>query len=133
MKEKKRLPNSPDIVVGESVRAHRLRAGISQSELAGRLGVSFQQVQQYEKGADRIGARRLYQIAGIFDIPVRTLLGANANEPGGSASAVSAKLKPDGGTRELLSAFGDIAHLGISHHLVDLVNAIAKVTPRARI
>lgn len=133
MKEKKRLPSSPDMLVGESVRAHRMRAGISENDFAGQLGVSFQQVQQYEKGADRIGARRLYQIAGIFDIPVRALLGANANEPGESVGAVPAKLTPDGGALELMSAFGDIAHREIRHHLVDLVNAIATVTPKARI
>ena len=59
MKKKRRRPNSADIRVGESIRAHRLIVGMSQSDLARKLGVSFQQVQKYEKGMNRVGAGQI--------------------------------------------------------------------------
>jgi len=133
MKKRNRQPNSADIVLGESIRAHRLIAGMSQSDLAGRLGVSFQQVQKYENGTNRVGAGRLPQIAEIFDIPIGALFGANANTSAGrSRAAAPAKLLPDRGTLKLLNAFGGIAHREIRHSLIDLVDAIAKATPPPR-
>ena len=78
MKKKNRRPNSADIQIGESIRAHRLIVGMSQSDLARRLGVSFQQIQKYEKGMNRVGAGRLPQIAEIFEIPISALFDANA-------------------------------------------------------
>ncbi len=51
-------PTAEDTRIGEAIRAYRLIAGISQNDLARQLGVSFQQVQTYEKGANRIGAGR---------------------------------------------------------------------------
>jgi transcriptional regulator with XRE-family HTH domain len=132
MKKKGRLPNSADIQVGESIRAHRLMAGMSQSNLADRLGVSFQQIQKYEKGVNRVGAGRLPQIAKIFRIPVGALFDANADTSAGeSAGTAPVKLIPDRNTLKLLTAFGGIAHGKIRHSLVDLVDAIAKAAPKA--
>ena len=62
-----------DAAVGRRVRHRRLQAGISQQWLAARLGVSFQQVQKYEKGVNRIGAGKLWQIAQALDVPVEWL------------------------------------------------------------
>lgn len=56
--------------VGNRVRIRRLSLGMSQQELARRLGLTFQQIQKYEKGANRIGASRLYEIAGQLDVKV---------------------------------------------------------------
>jgi transcriptional regulator with XRE-family HTH domain len=129
--KKNRLPNSADILVGESIRAHRLIAGMTQNELAGRLGVSFQQIQKYEKGVNRVGAGRLPQIARIFDIPISALFDANAvTSPGERTGTAPAKLIPDRHTLKLLTAFGAIAHRKIRYSLVDLVDAIAKATPK---
>jgi transcriptional regulator with XRE-family HTH domain len=129
--KKSRLPNSADILVGESIRAHRLIAGMTQNELAGRLGVSFQQIQKYEKGVNRVGAGRLPQIARIFDIPISALFDANAvTSPGERTGTAPAKLIPDRHTLKLLTAFGTIAHRKIRYSLVDLVDAIAKATPK---
>jgi len=131
MKEKRRRPNSADIQIGESIRAHRLIAGMSQSDLAGRLGVSFQQIQKYEKGMNRVGAGRLPQIAKIFDIPIGALFDANADaSPGKSTGTAPVKLIPDRNTLKLLTAFGGIAHGKIRHSLVGLVDAIARATPK---
>ena len=131
MKKKGRRPNSADIQIGESIRAHRLIVGMSQSDLARRLGVSFQQIQKYEKGTNRVGAGRLPQIARIFDIPIATLFEANADTSSGKRTgAAPAKLIPDRNTLKLLTAFGGIGNRKIRYSLVDLVNAIAKATPK---
>jgi transcriptional regulator with XRE-family HTH domain len=131
MKEKRRRPNSADIQIGESIRAHRLILGMSQGDLARRLGVSFQQVQKYEKGMNRVGAGRLPLIAKIFDIPISALFDANADtSPGRNIGAAPVKLLPDRNTLKLLNAFGDIEPTKIRHSLVDLIDAIAKATPK---
>jgi transcriptional regulator with XRE-family HTH domain len=133
MKEKRRRPNSADIRIGESIRAHRLIMGMSQTDLAGRLGVSFQQIQKYEKGMNRVGAGRLPQIAKIFNIPISALFDANADtSPGKSAGAAPVKLIPDRNTLKLLNAFGGIAHSRVRHSLVGLIDAIAKATPKTQ-
>src|ERR1700690_3493351 len=59
-----------DVELGKRVRLRRVEMKISQSELADKLGVSFQQVQKYEKGVNRVGAARLQQIATALDVPV---------------------------------------------------------------
>ena len=65
MKKKRQQPTSADILIGDSIRAHRLITGMTQGDLARRLGVSFQQIQEYEKGMNRVGAGRLPRIARI--------------------------------------------------------------------
>ena len=134
MKTKKgRLPNSADIQVGESIRAHRLMAGMSQSNLADRLGVLFLQIQKYEKGVNRVGAGRLPQIAKIFRIPVGALFDANADTSAGeSAGTAPVKLIPDRNTLKLLTAFGGITDRGVRHSLVNLVDKIAKARKASR-
>jgi transcriptional regulator with XRE-family HTH domain len=59
-----------DIYVGGRLRSRRKRLGITQTALAQRIGVTFQQVQKYEKGANRISASRLYQLSLVLDVPV---------------------------------------------------------------
>lgn len=129
MKQGNRGPNSADIVLGESIRAHRLIAGMSQGDLAGRLGVSFQQVQKYESGTNRVGAGRLPQLAQIFGVTIGALFDANAITSPRTGTA-PAKLLPDRSTLKLLTAFDGIAHRKIRHSLIDLVDTIAKATPK---
>jgi transcriptional regulator with XRE-family HTH domain len=64
-----KTPNPIDRHVGARVRMRRLMVGFSQSKLAESLGVTFQQVQKYEKGANRIGASRLQQLARVLEVP----------------------------------------------------------------
>ncbi|MBU1271869.1 MAG: helix-turn-helix domain-containing protein [Alphaproteobacteria bacterium] len=64
-----------DTTIGRNVRTHRERRGLTQAELAGRIGVTFQQVQKYEKGSNRVAASRLCRIALALDVPASTLLG----------------------------------------------------------
>ncbi|MEQ8602548.1 MAG: helix-turn-helix transcriptional regulator [Marivibrio sp.] len=62
-----------DVAVGNRVRELRIRSGMTQQTLAEKVGVSFQQVQKYEKGANRMGASRLIQVASILNVPVSAL------------------------------------------------------------
>jgi len=66
----KKPPSPVDKYVGSRVRMRRKMLGMSQEKLADGLGLTFQQVQKYEKGANRIGASRLQQISHILQIPV---------------------------------------------------------------
>lgn len=66
----KKSPNSTDKHVGSRVRMQRMMLNMSQTELGNSIGLTFQQVQKYEKGTNRIGAGRLHQIARILKVPV---------------------------------------------------------------
>jgi transcriptional regulator with XRE-family HTH domain len=66
----KRGPHNVDIYVGNRVRVARQARKISQEALADQLGITFQQVQKYEKGSNRISAGRLYQMTGILGVPI---------------------------------------------------------------
>jgi len=66
----KRQTTPIDTVIGVRLRAVRLQAGWSQSELAARLNVTFQQIQKYEKGSNRLSAASLHQIAQLFKLPL---------------------------------------------------------------
>ena len=66
----KKVPEPVDRHVGSRVRMRRLMLGMSQTSLADKLGLTFQQVQKYEKGKNRMGSSRLQQIANILQVPV---------------------------------------------------------------
>jgi transcriptional regulator with XRE-family HTH domain len=68
--------------VGTKLRARRTKLGMSQSKLGDALGLTFQQVQKYEKGANRIGASRLQQIAQILQMPVESFFEGLPHKPG---------------------------------------------------
>lgn len=59
-----------DVEIGKRVRQARVAAGLTQTELGSQLGISFQQVQKYEKGRNRIGGGRLYKIARVFGVKI---------------------------------------------------------------
>jgi transcriptional regulator with XRE-family HTH domain len=63
-------PNPTDVHVGARVRLRRTMLGMSQEKLAGAIGLTFQQVQKYERGANRIGASRLYQLSNVLGVAV---------------------------------------------------------------
>lgn len=65
----KNKPHTADIIVGRNIRVYRLRKNLSQTELADKLGITFQQVQKYEKGTNRVGAGRLLDISLILEVP----------------------------------------------------------------
>src|ERR1041385_4815801 len=63
-------PNPVDVHVGQRVRMRRVLLGMSQEKLGAALGLTFQQIQKYERGANRIGSGRLYQLAKVLDVPL---------------------------------------------------------------
>jgi transcriptional regulator with XRE-family HTH domain len=112
-----RQPDSTDVEVGRHVRALRMSRGLSQTELANRIGVTFQQVQKYEAGSNRISMGRLTRVAELFGVSVPYLL-----EGGKQAAALksSASNKTDYthslemlgriGAQRLLAAFAAVPH-----------------------
>ncbi|MAF96091.1 MAG: transcriptional regulator [Rhodospirillaceae bacterium] len=64
------VPNPVDIHVGGRVRLRRTLLGLSQEKLGDAVGLTFQQIQKYERGANRIGASRLFQLSRILDVPI---------------------------------------------------------------
>jgi transcriptional regulator with XRE-family HTH domain len=78
----KKAPNPTDKHVGARVRMRRMMLGMSQEKLGDALGLTFQQVQKYEKGANRIGASRLQQISHILQVPVSFFFEGAPSVPG---------------------------------------------------
>ena len=128
---KKRVRDPLDADVGHRVRIHRTARRMSQSELAHRLGITFQQVQKYEKGANRVGAGRLMRIAKILDVPVGSLLSDAAPAPQGQTAPadtnVLACLSQLGAVR-LVQAYARIPPGELRTTIVDLVERIADKT-----
>ncbi len=110
------MANIVDIHVGERVRTRRLLAGLSQDAFAGYLGVTFQQIQKYEKGANRISASRLYRIAKILDAPI-TYFFDRAGE-----TDLPEDMSREG--LELIRAFSRIEDEGLRKHLLLLIKAL---------
>jgi transcriptional regulator with XRE-family HTH domain len=79
------------VLVGQNIRICRLQRGLSQSELGQRIGVTFQQIQKYENGKNRVGASRLSQIAGALNVALSTLFDGSTH-----ASHTSAGQSPQG-------------------------------------
>jgi transcriptional regulator with XRE-family HTH domain len=118
---RKGRPDSADREVGASIRAHRLLAGMSQGYLASKLGVTFQQVQKYEKGTNRVGAGRLPRIAGILGVPVGALFMDHA----GTVS-VPVRLVTDNAAVKMLTAYAEITDPSVRRNLSELVDRIAR-------
>ncbi|MGV1758704.1 helix-turn-helix domain-containing protein [Rhizobium sp. A22-96] len=76
-----KVPNPIDAYVGSRVRTRRLMLGMSQERLAEQIGVTFQQVQKYEKGTNRIGASRLQAIANVLAVPVAFFFQQDNSQP----------------------------------------------------
>ncbi|WP_174000691.1 helix-turn-helix domain-containing protein [Agrobacterium rubi] len=76
-----RSPRAIDTHVGSQIRARRAMLGISQAMLGDGLGISFQQVQKYEKGTNRVGAGRLQRIAELLDVPISFFFEGDVGAP----------------------------------------------------
>ena len=83
----KKSPNSTDKHVGSRVRMRRMMLEMSQTELGNDIGLTFQQVQKYEKGTNRIGAGRLHEISRILQVPISFFFEGSPREPGAPSGA----------------------------------------------
>jgi transcriptional regulator with XRE-family HTH domain len=122
-------PHPTDVRVGRLLRERRLELGISQERLGGLLGVTYQQVQKYERGTNRIGSSRLHELCGIlgvrasyfFDEPTPQGL-AEAPAAFDHAPALSASTIEG---RHLLEAFERISDAELRHRILDLTRTLA--------
>jgi transcriptional regulator with XRE-family HTH domain len=135
-----KAPNPVDKYVGSRVRMRRIMLGMSQEKLGEALGLTFQQVQKYEKGTNRVGASRIQQISEILQIPVSFLfeggpsgiVGAEGYGEGTSPSYVSDFLATSEGLA-LTRAFTRITDAKLRRCIVEMVEQIAaRETPDKR-
>jgi transcriptional regulator with XRE-family HTH domain len=129
----KKVPNPIDRHVGSRVRMRRMMLGMSQEKLGDALGLTFQQVQKYEKGANRIGASRLQQISQILQVPVSFFFEGAPSQRSDRAEGFGEAPSPayvsdflatsDG--LALTKAFVRIKDAKLRRRIVDLVEQIA--------
>jgi transcriptional regulator with XRE-family HTH domain len=128
---------NPDVVdkhVGSRVRLLRMQAGMSQEALGDKLGLTFQQIQKYEKGQNRIGASRLFQLSRIFRTPVGFFFeGLDvADEPRDAPASPSLDFLSNAEGYDLNVAFARIRDAGARRKIIELVQSLAAVAPDAR-
>lgn len=121
-------PNPIDVHVGSRVRMRRFLVGMSQGKLAEQLGVTFQQVQKYEKGTSRISASRLQTIARVFEVPIGFFFENMADQPHVDNDLLSdatdtSLLTQDG--MALNKAFVRIRSAKVRRSIIDLVKLLA--------
>ncbi len=127
-----KAPNPVDKYVGSRVRMRRIMLGMSQEKLGEALGLTFQQVQQYEKGTNRVGASRIQQISEILQVPVSFLFEggpsgiarADGDSEGTSPAYVSDFLATTEGLA-LTRAFTRITDAKLRRSIVEMVEQIA--------
>ncbi|MEE1612081.1 helix-turn-helix domain-containing protein [Microvirga sp. CF3016] len=129
-----KLPNEADRHIGKRIRLRRIALGMSQEKLAGALGLTFQQIQKYEKGINRIGAGRLHEIGMILGVDVTyffhgllectALTNANDNALDMVAST------PHGA--KLIELFASVEDSNIQRSIVRLVEAVLEAKQAVR-
>ncbi|MXN66814.1 helix-turn-helix transcriptional regulator [Rhizobiales bacterium] len=128
----KKAPNPIDVHVGSRVRLRRMMLGMSQEKLGESLGITFQQIQKYEKGTNRIGASRLQHIATVLKVPVSFFFedapGSPEDVPASGDSQQTSYVVDFLSSSEGLSlnkAFVRIEDAKVRRRIVDLVRSIA--------
>jgi len=128
-------PDPIDIHVGGRVRLRRTLMGLSQAALARSLGLTFQQVQKYEKGYNRIGSSRLFQIAQTLEVPVAYFFEAMSGAPGAEFAVAETHQSYDADpmakreTLELVRAYYRIGDPAVRRRVFDLIKSIGRATP----
>ncbi len=131
-----RKPSPVDVHVGARVRLRRKLLGMTQTGLGNALGLTFQQVQKYEKGANRIGSSRLYDLARVFDVPVghffedipaEFAVSSPAKGRGRSKKPSRHELDPmtKRETLELVRAYYKIEDVGVRKGVYQLIKGVA--------
>jgi transcriptional regulator with XRE-family HTH domain len=129
----KKSPMPIDVLVGQNIRICRLQQRFSQTELGRRIGVTFQQVQKYEKGANRVGASRLSQIADVLGVPLLALFDGSATATQHVAREDTPRaLLANPHSLRLLQGFERIGSDAARAALLQLVDALADETASAK-
>lgn len=128
-----RTPNPVDLHVGARIRMRRKLLGVSQERLAEQLGLTFQQVQKYERGANRVSASKLYEIARALQVSVAYFFEGLANTEGAAANGLpdtgasalmhELMMTPEG--LELATLFPKLKRGRVRRRVLDLVKALA--------
>jgi transcriptional regulator with XRE-family HTH domain len=131
MRVPKKQANPIDIQVGNRVRIRRMLIGMSQERLGDLLGLTFQQVQKYEKGVNRIGAGRLFEVSRILNVPVDFFyegLSGAGDQPGmgENQSAPVMEFVSSGEGLQLSLAFMKIKDAKVRKRVLDLVKSLAE-------
>ncbi|MDB5396137.1 MAG: putative DNA-binding protein [Rhodospirillales bacterium] len=135
-------PSPVDTHVGSRVRLRRTLLGMSQEKLGNAVGLTFQQIQKYERGANRIGASRLYDMSRALDVPVQFFFDEMPAEPAvegyeplsGGAEPARAVIDQDPmakrETLELVRTYYRIPNSILRRKLFDLAKALANFSPK---
>jgi transcriptional regulator with XRE-family HTH domain len=119
-----------DAMVGARIRMLRVNRGISEAILAQRIGVTFQQVQKYERGANRVGASRLAQIASVLDVSIGEFFESSRAGPPGLNSPVRLLAEP--GALRVLKAYVRTRSPRVQSCIAKPVESIADRTSGAK-
>jgi len=121
-----KAPNATDEYVGKRIRMRRLTVGQSQTWLGDQLGVTFQQVQKYEKGINRVGASRMQQMADVLEVPVSYFFDGGPNDGKHRATPADAIdfLSTRYGVR-ISQSFPKIRSEELQRQIVGLIEAVA--------
>ena len=133
-KKSGKTPNPTDVFVGGRVRMRRKMLGLSQEKLGDKLGITFQQIQKYEKGTNRVGASRLKAMSEALDVPISYFFpdsppdGAGAGLQESGAAFLNDFMSTSEGL-ELGRAFVRIRNQKARRKLIELAKAIADSEP----
>jgi transcriptional regulator with XRE-family HTH domain len=125
----KKQTNPIDIQVGHRVRIRRMLIGMSQERLGDLLGLTFQQVQKYEKGVNRIGAGRLFEVSRILNVPIDFFYEGVNTQPGVSepeSAPPVMEFVSSGEGLQLSLAFMKIKDAKVRKRVLDLVKSLAE-------
>jgi transcriptional regulator with XRE-family HTH domain len=122
-----RSPNQTDVYIGKRIRMMRLARGLSQTDVAGRLGITFQQIQKYEKGANRVGAGRLQEMANLLGVtPAFFFEDGPRLKPGKSGEAPeTTELLANKYNLALAQAYNRIRSRNVRRNVLELVEGLA--------
>ena len=123
MARSKKGPDPLDIEVGHRIRVQRVALRMSQTALAQKIGVTFQQVQKYERGINRVGAGRLTRIANALGVPVNSFFRREGTNQPGEAVELHYLVTP--GAVRLVKAYNEITDPALRRALVYLAEATA--------
>ena len=118
--------NTVDTYVGQRIRDKRNERGMSQTEVANAIGVTFQQVQKYERGTNRVGASRLFDLSRILSVPIQYFFAGLNNQSTPIEKEddnVIHLMKPD--TVELLEAYYKVENLQVRRQILSTIRSIS--------
>ena len=121
-----------DALVGHNIRICRLQRRISQGELAQRIGVTFQQVQKYENGANRVSASRMTRISDALGIPLLALFEGSASAGGSEPLDLARALLAKPHSLRIVQAFNNLRDDGMRMSILQVIEAITRRGSRPR-